>query len=185
MILTTKNYGIAYCDDTTALKDLATVTQQVATTLDAALGRGGVAPVDASSLAAEVSARTAADTALGNRTTALETLLNPSPAPGQTSELPYGTGFTGYKSTPWTGVRYWRRGSVVTIAGPLLTTAATAANAVVGTVPVGFRPPIGLQVLSLNTGTILTLNTDGTLQLNTAQGNSAVVMIPPVTFGAV
>lgn len=50
-IHTTTNYGIAYADTDTALGDYPTVTQQVANTLDAALGRGGIAPPDATTQA--------------------------------------------------------------------------------------------------------------------------------------
>jgi hypothetical protein len=58
-IHTTTNYGIAYVDTDTALVDLAAATQQAAATIDAALGRGGIAPPDATTqaqLAARVTA---------------------------------------------------------------------------------------------------------------------------------
>lgn len=71
-ILHTTNYGIAYIDAQTSLSQLADASQQTAQTLDAALGHGGVAPFDVTSLAAEVAARQAADTALGGRITVLE-----------------------------------------------------------------------------------------------------------------
>lgn len=69
---TTPNYGIAYVDADTALVDLATASQQAAQTIDAALGRGGIAPVDATSLATEAATRRDADTALDGRATSLE-----------------------------------------------------------------------------------------------------------------
>jgi hypothetical protein len=64
----TTNYHVAYADAQTALLDLATVTQQVAQSLDDAMGRAGYTPPDASSFAAEVAARIA----VGNRVTTLE-----------------------------------------------------------------------------------------------------------------
>lgn len=48
----TTNYGIAWADDQTALKDLGVVTQQVAASLDAAMGRAGYVPPDATTFAA-------------------------------------------------------------------------------------------------------------------------------------
>jgi hypothetical protein len=71
-ILHTTNYGIAYIDAQTPLSQLADASQQAAQTIDTALGHGGVAPFDVTSLAAEVAARQSADTALGNRVTVLE-----------------------------------------------------------------------------------------------------------------
>lgn len=70
----TANYHLAYADAQSALSDLSTVTQQVATSLDAAMGRAGYTPPDATSFAAEVSARQSADTALSTRVTTLEGL---------------------------------------------------------------------------------------------------------------
>lgn len=71
-ILTTTLYGIAYADSATALGDYPTVTQQAATTIDAALARGGVVPPGAADLTAEANTRAAADTALAARLTRLE-----------------------------------------------------------------------------------------------------------------
>jgi hypothetical protein len=48
----TTNYGIAYLDDLTPLTDLDTVTQQVALSLDGAMGRAGYTPPDATTFAA-------------------------------------------------------------------------------------------------------------------------------------
>lgn len=50
-ILKTFNYGIAYCDTSTALVDLADASKQAADTIDAALGRGGIAPPNATTQA--------------------------------------------------------------------------------------------------------------------------------------
>lgn len=61
-------YGIAYVDVDTALVDLATASQQAATTTAAALARGGIAPPDATTQA-QLGARA---TALEARATALE-----------------------------------------------------------------------------------------------------------------
>lgn len=68
----TTNYHIAYADTDTAAVDLATVSQSVAASLDAAMGRAGYSPPDATTFAAEVAARQNADTALSTRVTALE-----------------------------------------------------------------------------------------------------------------
>jgi hypothetical protein len=59
----TTNYHIAYMDDQTALADLDTVTQQVAQSLDTAMGQAGYTPPDATTFAA-----------LAARVTALEGL---------------------------------------------------------------------------------------------------------------
>jgi hypothetical protein len=56
-IHTTPLYGIAYADTDTALADYPTVTQQAATTVDAALAAGGVVPPGAADLTAEASTR--------------------------------------------------------------------------------------------------------------------------------
>jgi hypothetical protein len=74
----TPNYGIHYCDDLTPVKQLADVITALATDVDSALGRGGVAPYDATSLAAEVAARQSADTALDTRVTTVEGKLTKS-----------------------------------------------------------------------------------------------------------
>lgn len=71
-ILHTATYGIAYCDDQTALVDVATVTAQAASTIEDALIRGGIAPPTAADLAQEVSDRIAGDDALGTRVSSLE-----------------------------------------------------------------------------------------------------------------
>lgn len=65
-------WALAYADSDTALGDYPTITQQVAETVAAALTRGGIAPPGATDLAAEANTRAVADTALGNRATALE-----------------------------------------------------------------------------------------------------------------
>jgi hypothetical protein len=61
-IHTTPVYGLAYCDTDTPLVDLAAVSQTFATTTEAALVRGGIAPPAAQDLAT-----------LSGRVTALET----------------------------------------------------------------------------------------------------------------
>lgn len=67
-IHTTTNYGLAYIDADTSLDQLAAASQQMAQTIDTALGHSGVAPYDVTSLAAETGARVA----LGTRVSALE-----------------------------------------------------------------------------------------------------------------
>lgn len=55
----TTNYRIAYIDDDSALADLIDASKQAASTTDAALGRGGIAPPDATTqaqLAARITA---------------------------------------------------------------------------------------------------------------------------------
>lgn len=59
----TTNYGIAWADDLLPLRQVAAVTQQAAETIDAALGRGGIAPPDATTQA-ELAARITALEAL-------------------------------------------------------------------------------------------------------------------------
>jgi len=54
----TPNYHIAYADDQTALKDLGLVTQQVAASLDAAMGKAGYTPPDATTFADLVARQT-------------------------------------------------------------------------------------------------------------------------------
>lgn len=49
---TTTNYGIAYADSLEPLASYADITAQVASTVDAALTRGGIAPPNAADLAA-------------------------------------------------------------------------------------------------------------------------------------
>jgi hypothetical protein len=50
-IHTTANYNVAYADADTPLADYPLVTQQAAQTIDTALGRGGIAPPDATTQA--------------------------------------------------------------------------------------------------------------------------------------
>lgn len=61
--LHTPNYGIAYIDTTTTLDQLAQASQDAATTIDAALGRGGIAPPDATTQAQLAARITALETA--------------------------------------------------------------------------------------------------------------------------
>jgi hypothetical protein len=78
-ILRTTNYSIAYADADTALGDYPSVTQQVAQTLDAALGRGGIAPPDATTqaqLAARITTNEAAVTGLKVRPVILQDAPN-------------------------------------------------------------------------------------------------------------
>lgn len=183
-MITTPIYGFIRPDSSDYADQLGDDMGATVDTLEAVLaGLGVPAPPGTAPLAAEVTARAAADTALGNRATALETLTNPSPATG-TSPFPYAANFTDYTAAPWSGLRYWRRGGVVTLSGPIKAAAATAAGALVGTLPAGFRPPITMQVVSVTSGTTFYLAPDGTLTSQVALGINAVVMIPPVSFGA-
>lgn len=122
--LLTKNFGIAYCDDQTQLKDVATVTQSAATTIDAALTRGGVAPPNAQDLVT-----------LSGRVTALEA--------GQWVDLPL-VGGSGLSHDPSAGqphCQYRIEGKRVFTRGWAYATAAIAANAAVaGAVAAPARP---------------------------------------------
>lgn len=65
-------YALAYADVDTPLGDYPTVTQQLATSVAAALARGVVAPPGATDLITEANTRANADTALAARLTRLE-----------------------------------------------------------------------------------------------------------------
>lgn len=112
-ILHTTNYGVAYIDGVTPLSQLAQVSQEVAQTVDAALGRGGVAPVDATSLAAEAATRKSADDALAARAAKLEAV--------RASCRRYSTAATAMPAGATTAVPMtstdWTRGAGITASG--------------------------------------------------------------------
>jgi hypothetical protein len=127
----TTNYGLAYCDDGTALKDLAEVTRQVAVTVDAAMGRAGYTPTDATTFAA-----------LAARVAALEANSAAPVAVPFVDLAGTATGWTNYGS--WQSWRVWREGSTVFSSGLVKAGANVGSGATVnvGRIPAGFRPPV-------------------------------------------
>lgn len=138
----TPNFQLAYIDVDTPLEDLAEASRQAAETIDAALARGGVAPPGAQDLVAEATTRRLADEALDARLDALEL----KPATGGTL-LTLEPNWTHYNDgvVPWTGLRWWRQGNVVTISGAWSTSVARANLALIGSLPFGVRPPATVQ----------------------------------------
>lgn len=100
----TTNYGIAYADVDLPAVALADVSYEVATTLDAALGRGGIAPPDATTQAQ-----------LAARITALEAERVEADRlwVDYTPRMTGGTGFAEGATTGSKG-RYHRVGTIVT-----------------------------------------------------------------------
>lgn len=159
-ILYTTNYGVAYCDSSTALRDVATVTAQAAATIDAALGRGGIAPVDATDLASEAATRAAADTALSGRVTAVEATAWVAP-----------TLNAGYANLTPTATYYPFRYRKINGELELSGTMAGAAAGVFVTLPTGFRPAKTVQIACSSgaTGVVqVDVNADGTINQRAA-----------------
>lgn len=175
-ILHTTNYGLAYCDDMTAIADLATVTQEIAETLDEQLGLTGFTPPDATSFA-ELAARvTAVETdvdALQDLTAADYQGVTFSNGFAQFTVAPYGEKIRAVK-TSLGEVRFSGHLSV-----PIrsVTTSVLAMN-----LPVGYRPAVQLvRYLDLNgaTGSApdrwrVNIETNGNVQVLPAATTSAV-----------
>jgi hypothetical protein len=176
----TPNYGIHYCDDLTPVKQLADVITALATDVDSALGRGGVAPYDATSLAAEVAARQSADTALDTRVTTVEGKLTKSYVTptfansyAQFSTAPYGEKVRASLDAQ----------GLVSVRGMVLVPAVASTGAVtMMTLPAGYRPAVQLvRYLDYGSGTTgvagarwrCNIATDGTVQV-----------LPATTVGA-
>jgi hypothetical protein len=162
-IHTTPLYGIAYADTDTALADYPTVTQQAATTVDAALAAGGVVPPGAADLTAEASTRASADAALSTRVTALETATPPAwTAPALNSGWSNLTPTTTYHP-----FRYRKVGDVLELSGTL----AGAAAGVFVTLPAGYRPLKTVQLACASGSTAVVqvdVNADGTINQRAA-----------------
>lgn len=127
----TTNYGIAYADEQTPLVQLAAVTQEVAESLDGAMGRAGYTPPDATSFAA-----------LAARVTAAEGKLTPTFAPvtfansfAQFGTAPYGEKLRAQKNA---------QGDIEVRGMLSVPVLATTAAVVAFTLPTGYRPPLTL-----------------------------------------
>lgn len=168
----TPNFHIAYLDAATPLADLDTVTQQVATSLDAAMGRAGYTPPDSSSFAAEVTARQNADTALAGRVTTLEQ------APTRTAPVALGMNapWTNYASD-WTPLRVWTEGRTGFLTGAVKPTSAVAAgDYAIAAVPVGTRPVLRTSVWGAQGRMDVASNGAITLSLPATGANALVVI---------
>lgn len=122
----TTNFGIAYADSSTALTDLGTVTQQIANSLDAAMGRAGYTPPDSTSFAA-----------LSARVGALEN--PPTVALSLTGGILPVSGFV--------APAYWQQGKETHLESVMQAPAAgIAANTVLFTLPVGARPAVKMAL---------------------------------------
>lgn len=116
----TPNYGIAYLDESTPLRELAEATRQTAVSLDAAMGRAGYTPPDASSFAALAAA-------VSITAWTVPTLLAP---------------WVSYTANGEQPVAYRRNGRRVEFRGMLQINAQlTAQNSAPFTLPTGMRPP--------------------------------------------
>ena len=179
-IHTTANYHIAYCDSDTALTDLADATFQAATTVDAALGRGGIAPPDATSLAAETAQRQAADTALSGRVTVLET---------DTGWKNLGALASGYTANGTPQVR--RIGKTVRALNGVQATGLTASTVYAGIWPAGSIPADcrpdrqQYQLCTTSSGNVnglVVINTDGSIDLRTGSVMSSYFRLDGCTW---
>lgn len=162
----TTNFAIAHIDVDTPLVELAEASRQAAVTIDAALTRGGIAPPVAQDLVA-----------VAARVTATEQALIYTPP----TEVAYQTPFAGLTDTQWSGVRYWRRAGVVTVNGALRNNAASAANALIATLPARFRPPIYVEAVTAS----ITLKLFPNGELRSANALPiGVLALPMLTFAA-
>lgn len=175
-ILTTPAFAVPYVREGGPAYKLRLAQQQQATQLETILA--GRAPVpDVATLAAEVSARSTADTALGNRLTAVEpdTAWTTFPivgAPYMVSATVAGTGGTG--NSPTLGIRKGA-GSRAYMRGWASASGAIAAGGVLtlgpGHLLAKFRPPHPVTVWPQQvSGTPLRfeVNPDGTMRNLTA-----------------
>lgn len=173
----TTNYGITYADDLEPLANYPAITQAVAQTIDAALGHGGVAPYDATSLAAEAAARQSADTTLGNRVTAVEATTPVT--------LTLASGVTTHSAT-WQGLRVWKQGQTAFMTGLIkgLAVGAGTSSGVFATVPAGLRPAAAgvlLPTLANGQSAYVNVATDGGLTLT----NVSSVALPTTGWCAI
>jgi hypothetical protein len=154
MTAKTPIYELEYIVEGESLSEARPALEASMKRVEAALVLGGIAPPEAQDLAE-----------LSGRVTALE-------ADTASTEVTYVTNVTmGYNDVAagWTGLRYWRNGTVVTVSGAFRFLAAAANLTVVATLPAGFRPPGTIQTTSPN----FTILTNGQIRLNgTATVNS-------------
>jgi hypothetical protein len=154
MTAKTPIYELEYIVEGEPLSEARLALEASMKRVEAALVLGGIAPPEAQDLAE-----------LSGRVTALE-------ADTASTEVTYVTNVTmGYNDVAagWTGLRYWRNGTVVTVSGAFRFLAAAANLTVVATLPAGFRPPGTIQTTSPN----FTILTNGQIRLNgTATVNS-------------
>jgi hypothetical protein len=111
----------------------------------------------------------AADAALDTRVDALE-------ATTAATEVTYGSGWVGYvdASIPWAGVKYWKKGNVVTLSGAMTASGAKAAGNIAFTLPAGFRPPYTVNVTpDLSSPTSFVLRATGEFRLAAAVSSGA------------
>lgn len=101
--------------------------------------------------------------------------------PGSTTEITYAAGFATYVdvTAQWNGLRYWKRGDLVTVSGAFTVTPnPQAIRAVVGLLPVGFRPPYQVQ----DNNSVLLISTDGNIRLAAARA-AGYVDSSTITYG--
>lgn len=161
----TPGYQITYADDLEPLANYPALTQAVAQTVEAALIRGGVAPPNAASLAAEAATRAAADTALSNRVGVLE---------ADTGWVTLASN-AGWGSTA-TGLflQYRKRGSLVQVRGNVSGTGISA----FAQLPVGFRPTKDLYQSGTaygNSPLVIHVGTDGQLFPGVSPPNGGLI----------
>lgn len=182
-ILTTPNYALPYCDDQTALRDLATVTQQLAEQLDEQLGLGGFTPADATSFAALAARVTAAESDID----ALQAKLTPAYVTptflnsfAQFATAPFGEKVRAIK-TPLGDVN---------LRGMLSVPIRGNTNSVIGmNLPVGYRPAVQVTryaILNGSTGVAPTvwrvdILTTGDVQFQPA-ATTAVAGFTPIDW---
>lgn len=136
----TTNFHVPYMDPSTPFADVQLVTQQLAQLLDAAMGRAGYTPPDATSFAAEVTARQAGDAALSGRVTSLEQ------APSRTAPVALGLNSPWLNfGSGWAPLRYWSEGRTGFAAGFIKPSSnIVAGDYQVAAIPAnGPRPPSG------------------------------------------
>lgn len=184
-------YALPYADADTPLVDLAVVSEQLATEIGGALARGGVAPPGAADLAAEANTRAAADTALGNRVTAVESSAWSTWA--LSAGLASYTGTVGAAPNTLAGpydVHGWRTsGTRIWLRGWIQTTAAVAAFSALNSValPSAARPAKARALWASVDGAPPTLarlevGTDGFIRTYRALATGAYLNLDTVSY---
>jgi hypothetical protein len=124
----TASYGVAYMDGSTPLADLDDVTRQVAESLDAAMGRAGYSPPDATTFAALVARMVTAEAKLAT----LE---------ADTGWQNITMGASGFTPDSGGAPRVRKRGGLLLFTGAWTGAGMTAnASFAVGQLPAGIRP---------------------------------------------
>lgn len=136
----TENYQIPFMDDATSLNELDTLTRDLAYKLDAAMGKAGYVPPDATTFAALSSKVTQVKADLDALVDLTKT-ARPIKAVAPTAMIPLVGTWINFDAGNYDLLRYSRDSTgVVRLFGLIANTAAFSAIQTITTLPAGFRP---------------------------------------------